>query len=216
MHHRLLAISLVVGVLAACSGATTPLTAGDGGSGTEGGGATDGGGGGDAHVRTGTCGGSLAGGDLGATISFELAATGSFCTGVPGTCDPTWLTIIDSAGKSLTYGNACETTCGECQQVGCPSICPQPSPVPAEGAKLSWDGRIFTSNTCNGAAGSLSCVDLDCAPSGQYIARMCGYRSTADGGTNACSGLTMDAKPTCVDVPFEWPKTVTVRGTLGP
>lgn len=156
-----------IGVLAACSGGTTSSAPGPG----DGGGGTDGGGGGDARTRTGTCSGSLSlslsGSALGATVSFELAATGSFCTGSPGTCDLTWLTIVDGAGKSFTYGNPCAPTSGECKQVGCPAICPQPSPVPSEGAKLSWDGRIFTTDTCDGADGRISCFDLDCAPSGQ-------------------------------------------------
>lgn len=219
MHHRFVGVGFVVAVVAACSGGTT----GVGVQPSSDGGLVDGGGGGDsgrdAAARTGSCGGDLTGGARGATVDFELSATGSFCTGSPGTCDPTWLTILDGKGATLAHASSCATSCGDCQPVGCPANCPQPSTLPADGVRETWDGRIFTANTCkNGGDGELSCFDLNCAPAGHYIARMCAFRVEGDGGVgpNACSGLSSSQKPTCTDVPFDWPTSATVRGTLAP
>ena len=110
MHHRFIGVAFVVAVVAACSGGTS----GVGVQPSADGGLADGGGGGDggrdAAPRTGACGGDLTGGARGATVEFELSSTGSFCTGSPGTCDATWLTILDGKGATLSHVSLCATS----------------------------------------------------------------------------------------------------------
>ncbi len=51
-----------------------------------------------------------------------------------------------------------------------------------------------------------------CAAPGRYIATMCGSRSTPDGGQfGRCS---LNATPTCVSVPFDYPGPMVVEGMI--
>jgi len=58
-----------------------------------------------------------------------------------------------------------------------------------------------------------SCINQVCSvPPGKYIARMCVNCATGDGG--AGTFCMSDPTPTCVDVPFDYPTSATVEGTL--
>jgi hypothetical protein len=189
--------------LAACSGASavdldggvSDGATGDGGSGGEGGTVPDGG---------GACSGQAA--------SFQLTTKGPFCRGHAGDCSNTWLTILGPDGKALGFDNLCGTDCATCLTKPCPNLCAAPSPIPAAGVTEMWNGTYYTSETrvCNGVG--TGCFQARCAVPGRYVARMCGY-ATVGGGGLPCTGAPT---PTCTDVPFDWPTTGTVSGTIGP
>ena len=166
----------------------------------------------------GVCGGSLTGGELGPTLTFVMKAPGGYCAGRPSGCDATWLSILDADGHALPLSSNCTAECSSCEPLGCPAICPIPSPVPSEGASGAWEGRIFAPSTCTMAqGGSLSCVDPQCAPAGTYVARMCAFPGKGgDAGSEPCDLASNDVKVTCVDVPFEWPSSGPITGTIAP
>ncbi len=156
------------------------------------------------------------------TFHMTQAPGSSFCT---NNCGTTWVTVVPpDGGPALTLTNFCRTTCDICQPLVCagaaPSgdgppgngtaaACAAPQPFPAMGESYSWDGFLWTTGTCgpNGYA----CVSRSCStPPGKYIARMCANRRTSDAGTFCM----YDPVQTCVDVPFDYPATGVVEGTL--
>lgn len=162
-----------------------------------------------------------------AALTFEVRAGGAYCAGTTSSCNNEWLTILGPDGKPVPRDLSCSSECGECALLGCAAVCPAPSPVPAAGLSQTWAGRYFTSGKCTTAQGdNVSCGVGQCAAAGKYVARMCLYvdGSAPDGGADAadaaassperCRAQSAGAKPTCVDVPFDWPSTKTVVGTI--
>jgi hypothetical protein len=152
-------------------------------------------------------------GDCGAfPVTFELKAMGGpFCTG--HRCQPGWFTVLSPNGTPLLGGSICGTDCATCVTTPCPPLpCMFPTPVPPEGVQATWSGAYFTeeTTTCNGQ--STACARKRCAAPGHYTVRMCAYARQDDGGA-LCT--TVDT-PTCVELPFDWPSTATVIGTVGP
>jgi hypothetical protein len=169
---------------------------GCGSSSSTSGGALDGGaeGGADGSVTV-IDGGADAGGGtcLPTPTSFELTVGGRYCNNGPSCEGGSLLTVIAADGRALARGNPCATT----------GNCPQPQLITGP-ATTSWDGSFVTS--CQPT------LVHDCAAAGHYIARMCAYPDTATSGS-ACTPPA-SGPPKCVDVPFDWPTTTTVRGSL--
>jgi hypothetical protein len=152
------------------------------------------------------------------TFVMVVATSGGdrYCDGAPGGCiiAADWLTLLSPSGMALTIDSTCMTDCRGCQEVACPGACAVPSEVPVAGERQTWSGTLSMPSTCGPAA--TACVDRSCAPTGSYVARMCGYREVAsDPSTGPCTAATMT--PTCVDVPFDWPvpADTVVKGTIG-
>jgi len=209
MRAQIVVASMVVsGVVAACGAATSVS--------------------GDAPSKD--AGVSETGGGKGpceAALTFEVNVTGSYCAGTTSSCNNEWLTILGPDGRPVPRDLSCSSECGECALVGCGAVCPAPSPVPSGGLRQTWAGRYFTSSKCTTAQGdSVGCGAGQCAAPGKYVARMCLYvdGSAPDGGADAadasasspepCRAQSPGAKPTCVDVPFDWPSTKAVVGTI--
>lgn len=151
------------------------------------------------------------------TFQFTVNSSAQFCAGA-GSCDATWL-VVQKADKSpASIAAGCVAQCGACQEIGCPANCPQPNPVPKEGLTQQWDGRLFTTMTCQSAEGrGLSCAEPSCAPNGKYVARMCAF-AAADAGAppNGCGRNPTAAEQICTEVEFELPATGPVVGTISP
>ncbi len=76
--------------------------------------------------------------------------------------------------------------------------------VGASGMDGIWNGTAYsTTSTCTQAQyGAVPCGDVLCAPAGKYVVKMCA--STSD----------PNAPPQCVSVPFDFPGTPVVEGTV--
>jgi hypothetical protein len=124
-----------------------------------------------------------------------------------------WYSIARAGGTPLRiFLGTTTTTCQACDDRIYPigSTC---GSVPADGAVAVWTCRALgETSTCNvkDAAGEpVSCATATCAPPGHYVVTMCGAPST---GT--CE--TIDTDGSCITVPFDYPSTSEVIGTLPP
>jgi hypothetical protein len=152
------------------------------------------------------------------TVSFDLrlaaGSTITYCLGAPGSCTDGWLSILTTdGGESLSLVYGCVPDCSDCQPVDCPLICAIPAPLSDAGVHMSWNGTFVEHQTCGA---SLACTRNACAPAGNYIARMCGYREALD-ASSALPQCLGSLTPTCTDVPFVWPPpsgTSLVEGTI--
>jgi hypothetical protein len=100
--------------------------------------------------------------------------------------------------------------------MACTNVCIAAERLKMEGAMTTWDGSYFQASTCG--AGK-SCFEDACAPPGKYLAHMCAYPDGEDGGAGPfCSfnPQAVPAKAVCVEVPFDFPSTGVVEGTIGP
>jgi hypothetical protein len=153
------------------------------------------------------------------SITFVLETkTGAFCTGPVAlgcTNDSPWINIFEASGPLTTvvYAPSCGVTnCGSCETESCPKhLCEAPIVIPPEGIQTTWTGVRYAGDTCKQNGSSLSsCQKAFCVAPGHYVARMCGY--LADGDATTCGSAS--PTPTCTDVPFDWPMTSTLTGTL--
>lgn len=205
------------------SGATTSsggLTSRSGAGGTTGsGGASTGG-------QSSSSGG--AGADAGgpcSSVSFHLISRepidggSSFCVGNPNCGSAGLLTVFDSEMNVVTLGLECnDVDCTSCRPTLCPpNPCSLSRPLPSSGEDLTWDGTVWLGGgECNGLATG-ACFSRRCAPPGHYVARLCAFplAPNSDGGLLECERHASPT-PTCIDVPFDYPATTTVTGTLDP
>lgn len=214
------------GQTAGNGGASAGGVAGNAGRGT--GGSNNGG----AHTGGTTNGGGTSGsGGMGgacAPVSIHMNPGGpppgsDFCSGPPNCQSGDPFTVLDAAGKSLTTGLSCGMAdCKSCVAQGCPpGSCHFSSPVPTTGTDFTWNGTVYAAATgCgSGQIGSppVNCWMPSCAPAGHYVAHLCAYAlpPDSDGGFQVCE-LHAATKPTCVDVPFDYPTTTQVVGVLDP
>jgi hypothetical protein len=86
--------------------------------------------------------------------------------------------------------------------------------MPASGVDTTWSGESWSSGTFCGANRN-ACLSRMCAAPGRYLAHMCAYMvdESDDAGALDCR-QSASKTPTCVDVPFDYPMTKTVTGTL--
>jgi hypothetical protein len=92
----------------------------------------------------------------------------------------------------------------------CPGLCAAPQPMKSP-EQRTWDGTYYTSSTCG--TGS-SCLAPACAAPGSYVARMCAHKNMAPDAGLSCNAVNQTA--TCVDIPFTWPPSGPVQGSIGP
>jgi hypothetical protein len=143
--------------------------------------------------------------DAGILFTFTIASSSPFCT--PSSCSD-WISIRAAGGASVALADPCETSCSDCQPVGCPGGCgtfidPVTSPL-----TRSWNGGFYEPGTCGTG---LTCVSPACALGGQYVATMC-VAPPGDAGTCEPNGTG-----SCVEVPFAWPPSVAgqvVKGVI--
>jgi hypothetical protein len=144
------------------------------------------------------------------TIRFTFLSTslGTYCIGAPGTCTSTWLSI--RGRDEIVVDRPCLADCSICEPMGCPALCAAPTRMRSGGESRTWDGTSYRVETCGGG---LACVERGCVPAGPYLARMCAYRDlSADAPPSICSPTE---KPTCIEVPFEWPPSGGFREVVG-
>jgi hypothetical protein len=154
-----------------------------------------------------------------ASITFVMdvapASSTRYCAGGPSACTGEWLSLTGPTGNAVLLDSGCMTDCGMCQPVACTTVCAVSTAVPAGGVKRVWLGIDYDPSTCGPA--STMCIRLSCAPTGQYVAHMCGYAEVpSSSAAPACTDLA--TTPTCVDAPFEWPPAAAgtvVKGTIG-
>lgn len=126
-----------------------------------------------------------------------------------------WLEIRTASGTVVPRNNGCVTTCDQCQEISCDYICRVPQRVPLTGAEATWDGSVYALSNCatataGGTSQILKCVQPECAPPGEYVARMCAYTNA-----NIEAGTCAPLEARCVDVKFQYPTTTVVKGYLG-
>jgi hypothetical protein len=146
-------------------------------------------------------------------VTFQLAgAKGSQWwidqSQASGSSDANWLTVACPSGAQLDLLPTEATTSRDCRT--CPSSWSVTTglstwKLPSTDQSQTWDGTYFAPGTCG--AQSLACVSPRCAPPGRYIATMCACDS-ADQTPIQCR------KPTCVEVPFQYPVDGLVIGLL--
>jgi hypothetical protein len=196
-------IILAASVVAACSGQTgapaeTPPGPADGGN--------------DATTtETGAQTPTDAGGQPSAcaTVQFALTAPAGWTYGQSQDSNSSsinWLTIQTPAGATLDIEPAGDLPLLDCRTCGPAGAIPIGSfwqQVPASGVVTGeWNGALYEPGTCGGHA----CLTPGCAPAGMYVAELCACANA----TGAC------ATPTCVAVPFEYPSSSVMRGSVGP
>ncbi len=113
--------------------------------------------------------------------------------------DANWLTVFSPSGAQIDLAPTGATTnrdCGPCAASG--SLTTQLSTwsLPPSSQTQTWDGTFFAQATCGPE--SLACVTPQCAPPGRYVAKACACNE-ADQTPTGCQ------KPTCVEVPFDFP-----------
>ncbi|MGO9839072.1 MAG: hypothetical protein ACLP1X_33230 [Polyangiaceae bacterium] len=179
-------------------------------------------GGGDATSPADAKGGDAMATDAGCvtgSVTFVVhVAPGSatrYCLGAPDTCSSEWLSV-HAAGSdaSLAIDMPCQSTCSQCQPIGCTDQCAIPSPLGDAGSSTTWDGTYYASGTCGAAA--MACINPACAPAGNYVATFCGYPELPD--ASSLPGCTASSVPTCADTSFVWPPpaaSAPVEGVLG-
>jgi hypothetical protein len=78
-------------------------------------------------------------------------------------------------------------------------------PLGDAGVSQTWNGTVYAGSTCGATASA--CVAEESAQAGRYQARMC-----------ACPAAELQAgfcvSSVCTSVPFDYPGTTTVAGTL--
>jgi hypothetical protein len=155
-----------------------------------------------------------------ASLTFQLDVSGAspttYCDQAPGACGESWLNILsEDGGSTFSLVQGCVPECAAgCQAASCLNVCLIPKVIDDGGLQMSWDGSYFEHDVCG--ASSTRCSRTLCAPSGRYVAQMCGY-AAVDAGSPAgyCSP---SAAPTCTNVPFDWPPsagTTAVAGQIG-
>jgi hypothetical protein len=192
------------GGAAGMAGTSAGMGGGAGTGGSSGGGAGAGGGSQDGGSQDG-------GACVSSTVTFQIkAASGSWCLGQ--SCSTGWVSIRDASGNLVNRSNLCQTSCDTCNMTLCPPLfCALPSPMLAAGAIETWDGTFFESSTCG--ANGRPCVAKGCAHPAKYTAVMCAAANPSPDSGTGCSGVTA-VQQTCVEVPFDYPPTAPVVGTL--
>jgi hypothetical protein len=121
-----------------------------------------------------------------------------------------WYSLADADGGSLSIFPT-EQTCGACVPaiIAIGAAC---GPLSEAGARATWDGTIVTgTSSCTWSPGgaeppeSISCNTTRCAQPGRYVVKMCAQK------TAPCFSAPPD---TCIDVPFDYPPSSDVVGTL--
>jgi hypothetical protein len=144
-----------------------------------------------------------------------------------------WYFVTTADGKPVpTFVSPATAVCEDCFLLGNLPVGPGTCfPLPDGGATATWSGNVVTgSSTCDATSegrpiGAVSCSIFGCVTAGQYVATMCAFALddclVADGGScpsasadNACLA-SLDGG-VCVSVPFEYPTTAEVVGTLPP
>jgi len=149
------------------------------------------------------------------TVTLQVvpaAGTGvQWCMGQPGGCSSNWLTIRDSSG-GLVLSNSCMTPCNTCMMMACPNACAIPSELSAQGLTNTWDGTHYKAGTCGASASN--CLSPQCAPAGQYTAKVCGFANPAPDAGYGCASASSSVQPTCVEKPFEFPSSAPIVVTM--
>jgi hypothetical protein len=130
-----------------------------------------------------------------------------YCVGVQ--CSNTFVSVKSAGGQLMQLSGGCTTSCDVCQPIACGMSCIAPQHMTPEGQTLTWDGTYFVASKCGM---DFTCEYKQCAPPGQYVARMCANKSTSDAGVN--NFCMADPTPTCVDVTFDYPSPTPVVGVL--
>jgi hypothetical protein len=132
-------------------------------------------------------------------VTFRLIAPGSgvYLPNYGEPCNsPNWYSIDGLATFIQDY-----TLCDSCNSVNCGGDVPPNEAVPEGGVTWTWNGTEVDgsgSRTCNGVNGTLSCGTVVCAPAGDYTAKLCDWGDS------------------CVSLPFHYPTSEEVVGTILP
>ena len=147
-------------------------------------------------------------------VTFELAvsATKSYCATSTNCSAADLVAVLDGDGNPVRRGvvDCAAVACDTCAAPGCLGIdCPSRG-EPVTEQRLSWDGAVNVQSTCG--AMMTSCSGRAYVRPGKFVARMCATPGTLTAGD--VPECVPSGPPACVDVPFEYPSSAVVRGTL--
>lgn len=121
-------------------------------------------------------------------------------------CGTGWLTITDARGAvAFSLFSGCgSVSCSSCSQQPCAAAACLPTPLTAEGSKLTWTGTYLAQDACG--ANMMACQRPDCVPPGRYRAKACAALS---GGASdmAGGGCTPKNVQVCAEAEFDFPGT---------
>ncbi len=150
-----------------------------------------------------------------ATVTVQVvpaASTGvQWCMGQSTGCSSNWLTIRDSSGD-IVLSNSCMTPCDTCMMMGCPVICAIPSELGVQGLTYTWNGTYYKAGTCGASASP--CLSPQCAPAGQYTAKVCGFANPTPDAGYGCANASSSTQVSCVEKPFEFPSSASIVVTM--
>jgi hypothetical protein len=145
------------------------------------------------------------------SVAFHLNVAPGWLVATAGLgCSWLSLSCASSGSLPLSVPDIAPVDCRDCASSlpQFPIGCPVPSPTGDSGPSTfdqGWNGVYYTGGPVCGSTPDLRpCATPLCAPAGRYVASMCGCR-LADSGP--CIN-------TCTEVPFDYPSSRTVVGTL--
>jgi hypothetical protein len=133
-----------------------------------------------------------------------------------GSDDVSWFSVSTGAGNPLQVlpptsdegpGLDWAPSCSACQSLTIAAL-QTATPIGDGGVSATWNGTSYSlTSTCNEPGfGQVPCGDVLCAPAGSYVVKMCA----------SPPGNSGDGDLTCTSVPFDFPGTPVVVGTLSP
>jgi hypothetical protein len=224
MKRHPLRLATVIAGIASCTHGTSiqsPAAGGDGmagsGAGGAGGSVADGNGGTPASGVGGT-GPSMSAGSV--TLQLKLGPGAAYCDETAA-CNAAvnYISVRAPSGAvllpALGSDQICPAPpCDPCQPTACPNLACPPRGVMAHDDEVIWNGSYLVMSTCGPA--TTRCRQPVFAQPGQYVAVMCatpGRLVTPAGGGLAQCTKTGDRQ--CIEIPFTYPSSTPVVGTLG-
>jgi hypothetical protein len=142
------------------------------------------------------------------TVTFRMTAAANASSytyassdGDPG--DGIWWYSVTTAdgGYVMIFVPGAGTTCDTCNNMGIP-VGYSCYTLPDAGITATWDGISYPgSSTCGGGT---QCAIRKYVSEGEYVVHMCA----------GCDFTVTDAGPDCVNVPFHYPTSAEIVGTL--
>jgi hypothetical protein len=146
------------------------------------------------------------------TLRLTVSSGRSYCDQDTLCSTTPHIFVRDPAGRVLlTALPFCQPICSQlCAPPQCPGFPCVPMGSRFTGGDFVWSGVYYDSSTCGGGAG---CFIQRFARPGRYTAAMCatpGALSAPDGGGPVCAKEAQR----CVELPFDFPSSTVVEGTL--
>ncbi len=147
-------------------------------------------------------------------VTFQLSVnpTTSYCATSNNCSAPEFIAVVDELGNAVQRAviNCAAVSCDRCVAPPCLGIaCSSRGELVTE-QRLTWDGAVNVQSTCGSLA--TSCSGRAYIRPGKFVARMCATPGTLTPGD--APECVPSGPVECVEVPFEYPSSAAVGGSL--